>query len=264
MIAYPNIDPVAVSIGPVQVHWYGLMYVAGFVAVWYFAGRRARKNPLSGWSPLMVSDLVFFGALGVILGGRLGYALFYNLDHYIADSLEILKVWQGGMSFHGGLIGVMIAQWYVGRRHRKSFLEVADFVAPWVPIGLGLGRVANFINGELWGRVTDVPWAMVFPGAGPEPRHPSQLYQATLEGLVLLIVLVWFSRTPRPVGRVTGLFGLLYGSFRFLTEFVRQPDEQIGYVAFQWLTMGQILSLPMIAIGAWLLLRKVRHPLSVR
>jgi phosphatidylglycerol:prolipoprotein diacylglycerol transferase len=214
--------------------------------------------------PIMVSDVVFFGALGVILGGRFGYALFYNLGHYISNPLEILKVWQGGMSFHGGLIGVLIAMWYVARRHGKQFLEVTDFVAPWAPVGLGLGRIANFINGELWGRVTDVPWAMVFPGAGPAPRHPSQLYQATLEGLVLLIVLVWYSRTPRPIGRVSGLFGLLYGSFRFLVEFAREPDAHIGFIAFQWLTMGQLLSLPLIALGAWLLFRKVRHPLSVR
>ena len=248
----PDIDPVAISLGPIKVHWYGLMYVIGFLALWFFASRRA-KQPNSGWTAEQVSDFVFYGALGVILGGRLGYMLFYNLPHYIAHPLDVLKVWQGGMSFHGGLIGVLLAMLYFARKTGKTFFTVADFFAPWVPIGLGLGRLGNFINHELWGRTTDGPWGMVFREAGPLPRHPSQLYQVALEGLALFVILWLFARKPRPTASVSGLFLIFYGLFRILVEFVREPDPQLGYLAFGWLTMGQVLSVPMILFGVGLM-----------
>lgn len=248
----PNIDPVAISLGPIKIHWYGLMYVIGFLALWFFASRRA-KQPDSGWTAEQVSDFVFYGALGVILGGRLGYMLFYNLPHYLAHPLDVLKVWQGGMSFHGGLIGVLLAMLYFARKTGKTFFTVADFFAPWVPIGLGLGRLGNFINHELWGRTTDGPWGMVFRDAGPLPRHPSQLYQAALEGLALFVILWLFARKPRPTASVSGLFLICYGLFRILVEFVREPDAQLGYLAFGWLTMGQVLSVPMILFGVGLI-----------
>ncbi|HEX9626266.1 MAG TPA: prolipoprotein diacylglyceryl transferase [Acidiferrobacterales bacterium] len=262
----PNIDPVAIDfpafeifgrIVHVQIHWYGLMYVIGFVALWWFAGRRARR-PGSGWTTEQVADAVFYGALGVILGGRLGYILFYKLDHYLAHPLDVLKIWEGGMSFHGGLLGVLVALWLFGRRHDKSFLQVTDFIAPWVPIGLGVGRIGNFINHELWGRVTDLPWGMVFIGAGDQPRHPSQLYQAFLEGAVLLTILVLYSRKPRPTGAVSGLFLLCYGLFRFLVEFVREPDAHLGLVLGPF-SMGQALSAPMVLAGVVLLVWAYRR-----
>lgn len=258
MLIAPNIDPVALHLGPVQIHWYGLMYVFGFVALWWLATRRA-KQPGSGWTPEQVSDIVFYGALGVILGGRIGYVVFYNLSLYLANPWSVFRVWDGGMSFHGGLIGVMLAMWLWGRSQQKSFLQVADFLAPWVPIGLGAGRIGNFLNQELWGRVTDVPWGMVFRNAGPLPRHPSQLYQAALEGLALLIILWLFSRKPRPVGAVTGLFGLCYGLFRFMAEFVREPDAQLGFVLGPF-TQGQLLSLPMIVGGAAIIWWAYKRP----
>ena len=248
----PDIDPVAISLGPVKVHWYGLMYVIGFLALWYFASRRA-KQPDSGWTAEQVSDFVFYGALGVILGGRLGYMLFYNLPHYFAHPLDVFKIWQGGMSFHGGLIGVLLAMLYFAHKTGKTFFVVADFFAPWVPIGLGLGRLGNFINHELWGRTTDVPWGMVFRDAGPLPRHPSQLYQAALEGAALFVILWLFARKPRPTASVSGLFLICYGLFRILAEFVREPDPQLGYLAWNWLTMGQVLSVPMILFGVGLM-----------
>jgi phosphatidylglycerol:prolipoprotein diacylglycerol transferase len=248
----PNIDPVAISLGPIKIHWYGLMYVIGFLALWFLASRRA-KRPDSGWTVEQVSDFVFYGALGVILGGRLGYMLFYNLPHYLAHPFDVFKVWQGGMSFHGGLIGVLLAMLYFARKTGKTFFTVADFFAPWVPIGLGLGRLGNFINHELWGRTTDGPWGMVFRDAGPLPRHPSQLYQAALEGLALFVILWLFARKPRPTASVSGLFLICYGLFRILVEFVREPDPQLGYLAFGWLTMGQVLSVPMILFGIGLM-----------
>lgn len=254
MLTYPNIDPVALALGPIKIHWYGLMYLVGFVTVWWL-GRLRAKVPDSGWNEQQISDLVFYGALGAILGGRIGYILFYNFSTYLAEPLSILKVWQGGMSFHGGLLGVLIAMWLYGRANHKSFFQITDFIAPLVPIGLGAGRIGNFINGELWGKVSDVPWAMVFPGAGDLPRHPSQLYQAFLEGILLFIILWLYSRKPRPTMAVSGLFLICYGAFRFAVEFVRTPDQQLGYLAFNWLTMGQVLSLPMILIGIGLMWR---------
>ncbi len=257
----PNIDPVAIHLGPLKVHWYGLMYVLGFLALWFFAARRARR-PDSGWTAEQVGDLVFYGALGVILGGRFGYMLFYNLGHYLSHPLDALKVWQGGMSFHGGLIGVLLAMGYFARKNGKRFFEVTDFVALWTPIGLALGRIGNFINHELWGKVTDAPWGMVFRDGGPLPRHPSQLYQAALEGVALFVILWLFARKPRPTASVSGLFLIGYGAFRFLVEFVREPDPQLGYLAFGWVTMGQVLSVPMVLAGVGLMMwayRKVAH-----
>lgn len=246
-----QIDPVAIDLGFMQVHWYGLMYLFGFVAAWLLARHRAESI---GLSKALVEDLLFYGALGVIVGGRLGYAIFYDLAANLDNPLNILKIWQGGMSFHGGLLGVLLAVWLFARKTGKTFFQITDFIAPLVPLGLLFGRIGNFINGELWGKVSDVPWAMVFPSGGPLPRHPSQLYEALLEGLVLFILVWWFSAKPRPRAAVSGLFLLGYGSFRFIVEFVRVPDPQYGYLAFNWLTMGQLLCLPMIVAGLALMI----------
>jgi len=206
-----------------------------------------------------IGDVLFYGALGVVLGGRIGYTLVYNFPGFVADPLVLFRIWQGGMSFHGGLVGVLIAMWLYGRRTGRTFFQVTDFIAPMVPVGLGAGRIGNFINGELWGRPTDLPWGMVFPFVDARPRHPSMLYEALLEGLVLFVILWVYSRRPRPTMAVSGLFLLCYGVFRFLVEFVRQPDAQIGYLAFDWLTMGHVLSLPMIVLGAAFLIYAYRR-----
>ena len=250
----PVIDPVALSIGPLEFRWYGIMYMLAFAAGWLLASWRVSR-PHSGWNKDNMADLLTWVMLGVIVGGRVGFILFYDLPAYVRDPAEIFRIWNGGMSFHGGLLGVLAAFWWYARRNGRSFLEVSDFVAPLVPPGIFFGRIGNFINGELWGHVTSVPWGMVFPHAGPYPRHPSQLYEALLEGLVLF-ALVWvFSSRRRPVGAVSGLFALGYGVFRFVVEFVRMPDANLGYLAFGWLTMGQLLCVPLILVGAWLLLR---------
>lgn len=248
-----EINPVALEFGPLKVHWYGLMYLIGFAAAWWLGVRRARK-PGSGWTEEQISDVIFWGAMGVVLGGRAGYVIFYNFDRFIEDPLWLFAVWEGGMSFHGGLLGVIAAMYLFGRKHGKSLFEMTDFIAPLIPVGLGAGRVGNFIGGELWGRVTDQPWGVVFPRGGDLPRHPSQLYEFVLEGVVLFVVLWWFSSKPQPRMAVSGMFLLLYGCFRSLVEFVREPDEHIMFLAFDWLTMGQLLSLPMIVLGGFLLL----------
>jgi phosphatidylglycerol:prolipoprotein diacylglycerol transferase len=256
MLIHPQFDPVALHLGPLAIRWYGLMYLAGFVAFLVLGHRRARQNVLNGWLPADVDDLLFYGVLGVVLGGRLGQVLFYEPGYYFANPLEILAIWKGGMSFHGGFLGVLLAMGLWGRKHNRTFFEVTDFIAPLVPLGLFAGRIGNFINGELWGRVAsaDLPWAMVFPQVDDLPRHPSQLYQAAGEGLLLFAVLWWFSSRPRPRGAVSGAFLVGYGALRFLAEYFREPDAGIfghSYV----ISMGQWLSLPMIVIGCLLLFK---------
>jgi phosphatidylglycerol:prolipoprotein diacylglycerol transferase len=254
-----DIDPILLELGPLKVHWYGMMYLVGFVAAWWLGTWRARR-PGSGWTEEQVSDLVFWGAMGVVLGGRFGYVLFYNFDRFLQDPLWLFAVWEGGMSFHGGLLGVILVLWLWGRRQGKSLFEMGDFVAPLIPIGLGAGRVGNFIGGELWGRATDLPWGVVFPRTGDGvPRHPSQLYEFALEGVVLFLVLWWFSARPRPRMAVSGLFLVLYGAFRSMVELVREPDEHLGFLAYDWLTMGQLLSLPMVLVGLLLLVFAYRR-----
>jgi phosphatidylglycerol:prolipoprotein diacylglycerol transferase len=269
MLTYPSIDPVLFSIGPLAVHWYGAMYLVGFVGGWWLGRVRAAK-PDSGWTPQQVDDLLFYITLGVVLGGRLGYVLFYGFADLQRDPLSILRIWQGGMSFHGGLIGVLIAMWLFGRRHQKGFFQATDFIAPLIPIGLGAGRIGNFINGELWGGPGSVPWAMQVScerfvalcqdklqlPAGTlmsPPLHPNQLYEALLEGVVMFLILWIYSAKPRPAMAVSGLFLICYGVFRFAIEFVRMPDAHLGYLAFDWLTMGQILTFPMLLSGVVLI-----------
>lgn len=263
---YPDIDPVMLRLGPVQLHWYGMMYLLGFAAAWALGRLRASK-PDSTWTTKQIDDLLFYCALGVVLGGRLGYILFYSFDSWMRDPLQLLRVWEGGMSFHGGFIGVALGILLFARREKLPFFKITDFVAPLVTIGLFAGRIGNFINGELWGRPTDLPWAMqVRCGefaslcrdklglpAGTEltpPLHPSQLYEALFEGLVLFLILWLYSSRPRPMMAVTGLFLFFYGIFRFGVELLRMPDAHIGYLAGGWFTMGQLLTVPMILIGA--------------
>ena len=246
MLQYPNIDPVAVSIGPVQIHWYGLMYVIGIGSAWVMARHRAYRLNLT---EQQIDDFVFYCALGVVIGGRIGYTLFYNFPSFLEDPLSFFKVWQGGMSFHGGFLGVFVSCAIFAKKLGKSVFSITDFIIPMVPIGLFFGRLGNFINGELWGKTTVLSWAMVFPGAGLLPRHPTQLYEALLEGVVLFIVLWFYSRVSRPTMTVSGVFLILYGLFRFIIELVREPDQHLGYLAFEWVTMGQILSVPMFVAG---------------
>jgi phosphatidylglycerol:prolipoprotein diacylglycerol transferase len=269
MLTYPNIDPLALALGPVRVHWYGVMYLIGFAGGWWL-GRRRAARPDSDWTARQVDDLLFYIVLGVIIGGRLGYTLFYGFSDLLADPVSLFRIWQGGMSFHGGLIGVLVAMWLFGRRHQRRFFDLTDFIAPLIPVGLGTGRVGNFINGELWGAPSDLPWAMQVScirfyqlcqdklQLSPmtefsPPLHPSQLYQAALEGLLLFAILWIYSAKPRPRMAVSGLFLLCYGLFRLAVEFVRLPDAHIGYLAFGWLTMGQLLTLPMLVAGLFLL-----------
>ena len=281
MIVLHQIDPIALSLGPLQVHWYGIMYLLGFAAAWFLGRHRIRAGCLPGVDANGYGDLMFYAMLGVVLGGRIGYVLFYAFEGFLENPLMLFKVWEGGMSFHGGLLGVFLAIAWWARRHRLHVFDVVDFVAPLVPPGLGFGRLGNYIGGELWGKYTQAGWGVIFPRAEKElanldaaqlqaqyasgaldhfARHPSQLYQATLEGLVLFCALWWFSRRPRPRYAVAGLFALLYGLFRFVVEFVRVPDAQLGYLAFGWLTMGQVLSLPLVALGLFWLWRSRRAP----
>lgn len=281
---FVDFDPIAFSVGPLAVHWYGIMYLIAFGAFWMLGERRRRQGRLPV-GPTAFSDLAFYGMIGVIAGGRLGYMLFYGTADLIANPLSLFRIWEGGMSFHGGLIGVFVAMWLWSRKNGLHFFDVMDFVAPLVPIGLGVGRFGNFIGGELWGRHTDVAWGMIFPRAintaghtieqlkamaaagqlDNEVRHPSQLYQMFLEGFVLFGVLYAVSMKPRPRYLVSGLFALLYGMFRFLVEFVREPDAQLGYLAWGWLTMGQLLSLPLIVLGlVWIAMSRRAPTLAPR
>ncbi|HEY4647030.1 MAG TPA: prolipoprotein diacylglyceryl transferase [Steroidobacteraceae bacterium] len=249
MIDYPSFDPVAFSLGPIRIHWYGITYLVGFIAAWWLARIRARR-PGSTWKPNDVDDLVFFAALGVILGGRLGWVLVYGRDVLATNAFALLKVWQGGMSFHGGLAGVMIAIAIFARMRKRSIADVYDFTAPLPALGLFAGRIGNFINGELWGKPTDVPWGFRVNG---EVLHASQLYEAALEGLVLFAIIWLYTAKPRPRLAPSGLFLVGYSVFRFLIEFVRVPDENMGYLAWGWLTTGQVLSIPMFLAGAAML-----------
>ena len=258
MLYYPNIDPIAFHIWHFPVHWYGLMYLFGFGCAWFLGMRRAALAG-SGWQKEEVADLIFYAAIGVVLGGRIGYTLFYNFSYSLAHPLTIFKIWQGGMSFHGGLLGVIVSCYWFARRYQKGFWQITDFVVPLVPLGLAAGRIGNFINGELWGRVTTMPWGMVFPNAGPLPRHPSQLYECALEGIVLFLILWFFSAKPKPKMAVSGLFLLAYGCFRIVLEFFRQPDAQLGFVAWGWLSQGQLLSIPMVGLGMVLLVLAYRR-----
>ncbi|MFC0226248.1 prolipoprotein diacylglyceryl transferase [Serratia aquatilis] len=285
-LEFPKFDPVIFSIGPVSLHWYGLMYLVGFVFAMWLAVRRANK-PGSGWTKDEVENLLYAGFLGVFVGGRVGYVLFYNLPLFLENPLYLFKVWDGGMSFHGGLMGVILVMLWFARRTKRTFFQVSDFMAPLIPFGLGAGRLGNFINGELWGRVTtDTPWAMLFPGSRTEdiaiaaadpnllpllnqygvlPRHPSQLYEMVLEGIVLFIILNLFIRKPRPMGAVSGLFLIGYGAFRIIVEAFRQPDAQLGLFE-GFVSMGQILSVPMVIAGilmmVWAYRRRPQQQLS--
>ncbi len=268
MLQYPDLNPIAftipigpislgnMTIGPFNVHWYGIMYLLAFASAWMIAMHRA-KSPTATVNRAQVENLITYGAFGVIFGGRVGYVVFYNFEQWMRDPLWLFRVWEGGMSFHGGLIGVIMAMLIYSYRINRPFISVTDFVAPIVPLGLGFGRLGNFIGQELWGRVSDVPWAMVFPKAmDPEgiARHPSQLYQAFFEGLVLFVVVFWFSAKPRPRGAVSGLFLVCYSIFRFTVEFVREPDQGIGFDLLGWMTRGQLLCIPMLLLGVALLI----------
>ena len=248
MLIHPEFDPIAIHIGSFGIHWYGLMYLLGFLSLLWLGKWRIRRNPDSGWRVSDVDDILFYGALGVIIGGRLGYVMFYQPTYFSQHPHEILYLWQGGMSFHGGFLGVLAAMALFARKTGKRWLEIMDFVAPLVPIGLGAGRMGNFINGELWGRATDMPWGMIFPKVDQVVRHPSQLYEFALEGVVLFLILWIYSSKPRPRGTVSALFLIGYGSFRFLAEYTREPDSYLGLLSMG-LSMGQWLSLPMVIAG---------------
>jgi phosphatidylglycerol:prolipoprotein diacylglycerol transferase len=260
---YPAIDPILISIGPLAVRWYGLAYLAAFAMCWWLGTLRARR-PGSGWTGQEVSDVVFYGAVGAVLGGRVGYVLFYGFDQFLRDPVWLVRIWDGGMSFHGGLIGTLLALWWFGRRTSRTFFQVGDFVAPLIPLGLGFGRLGNFANTELPGRATESVFGLIYPCQADAirvlnplctgqwesfARHPSPLYQAFAEGLVLFVLVWWVSMRPKPVGVVSGTFLAGYGLMRFITEFFRQPDNHLGFIAFEWLTMGQLLSIPMFIVG---------------
>ncbi len=252
IFTHPQFDPTAIHLGSFGIHWYGLMYLTGFIAFLLLGRYQVKHKPWFNWSETMIDDALFYGALGVIFGGRLGYVVFYQASYFIQHPLEIFAVWQGGMSFHGGFLGVLVAMFLFNKKHPQPWLTTMDFIAPLVPIGLGAGRMGNFINGELWGRVTDGSFGMIFPQADNLVRHPSQLYEFALEGVVLFIVLWWFSSKQKPTGAISALFLIGYGSFRFLVEYTRQPDDFLGLLGLG-LSMGQWLSFPMVLVGLWMM-----------
>lgn len=261
MLHYPHINKIAFELGFFKVYWYGIMYLLGFAIAWVLAYFRIKAQGGKGeWTTKQLEDLIFYSAIGVIVGGRLGYLLFYELSAFLREPLLIFKIWQGGMSFHGGLLGVIFSCYFFSRKYHRDLFATFDFLAPLAPLGIAFGRIGNFINGELWGRVTDVPWAMVFPNAGPLPRHPSQLYEFFLEGIFLFLLLWFYSARKKPKMAVSAVFLLGYGSLRFFVEFFRAPDPQYGFF-WKWFTMGQILSIPMIIIGiVMLVIAYTRHP----
>lgn len=255
MLIYPDIDPVALALGPIKIHWYGISYLLAFAGCWFLLRYRT-KNFSCRIQSNQIDDLLFYAAVGVILGGRLGYTLFYNFDYFIHNPIVLLQIWNGGMSFHGGLLGVLAAMWLYSRKISLKFFQLTDVIAMVVPFGLGCGRIGNFINAELWGRPSELPWAMIFP---TDPlglsRHPSMLYEFLLEGILLFLILWIFARKKRPDKAISGLFLIFYGTFRLLVEFVRQPDAHMGengFIYADWLTQGMILSMPMILLGVWL------------
>ena len=260
MLVHPQFDPIAIHLGPLAVRWYGLMYLLGF-ALFILLGRyRIKQNPNGAFSSNMLDDMLFYGVLGVILGGRLGFVIFYQLGYYLQHPLEIFAVWQGGMSFHGGFLGVITAMALLARRYKLPWLAVTDFIAPLVPLGLGAGRIGNFINAELWGRPTDVSWGMIFPDVDGIPRHPSQLYEFALEGVAFFVLLWLYSAKPRPVGAISGMFLVGYGVFRSAAEFFREPDAGFMGVLTLGISMGQLLSLPMIVAGVIMIIWAYRTP----
>jgi len=259
MLVHPQFDPVAIHLGPLAIHWYGLMYLLGFGLFLSLGKHRINKLKRPGWDEKLLDDLLFFGVLGVILGGRLGEVLFYHPGYYFSHPLEIFAVWRGGMSFHGGFLGVLIAMALFAHKRKIKWLLLMDFIAPLVPLGLGAGRIGNFINAELWGRPTDASWGMVFPNVDNLPRHPSQLYEFALEGIALFTLIWIYSSKPRPVGATSGLFLIGYGSFRFLAEFTRNPDDGIFGLMTFGVSMGQWLSLPMVIIGIVMMIRSLHR-----
>jgi phosphatidylglycerol:prolipoprotein diacylglycerol transferase len=263
MLSYPQINPVAFELGPLAVHWYGLMYLVGFGSAWLL-GRWRVKQGLTRVKLVDFEDMLFLAMLGAIIGGRLGFALFYQPGYYLQHPVEILFLWQGGMSFHGGLVGVVLSLWFFAKTKQYRFLELGDLIAPLVPLGLAAGRLGNFINGELWGRPSDLPWAMIFPAAQDGiARHPSQLYQFALEGIALFVIIWWFARKPRPLGQVSGVFLVGYGALRFLAEFGREPDAFLGLLLAN-LSMGQWLCIPMMVAGAWLFRLTTQEPVPAK
>jgi len=257
MLTYPNISPIAFQLGFFKIYWYSIMYLLAFGIAWLLALVKTKNN--NNWNREQINDLIFYCALGVVIGGRIGYTLIYNLNHFLFNPLVIFKTWEGGMSFHGGLIGVLVSIWLFSRKYKKKFTTITDFVAPLAPLGLGAGRIGNFINGELFGRISNVPWAIIYPTGGPFPRHPSELYEFLLEGILLFIIIWHYSSKPKPNFAVSSMFLICYGLFRFIAEFFRQPDAQFNFIAFNWITIGQLLSTFMIIVGMffmWLSYKK--------